>query len=193
MQERHVPVLCGSCRGAHELPGEHLLALRGQGSSRPVLGTPGVLEAPEGATWATVPAGSLRHPCCRPVGGVWCGGPARRRDTQPSGRPRPLAARTCGGPRPYQAGDAGARRRDRCRRRRLSPADSSPRRVRQAPRCRAREALPQLNYRCAAAGFANSESASVWRAPRGSTITGQAASRTRRPATPPTRTACVGP
>ena len=49
-------------------------------------------------------------------------------------------------------------------------------------------------YVCVAtAVFANSESASVWPAPRGTTITGQDASRTRRPATPPTMTACIGP
>ena len=40
---------------------------------------------------------------------------------------------------------------------------------------------------------ANSESSSTWPALRGSTITGQAASRTTRPATPPTSTECSGP
>ena len=40
---------------------------------------------------------------------------------------------------------------------------------------------------------ANSEPSSTWPALRGSTSTGQAASRTTRPATPPTSTECSGP
>ena len=195
MRQRHVPVLCGSCHGpvscqedtcwrcgarvhrAHSSRREVCSRRRGRDVGR------------------SAPAGSLRHPRCRPVAGPCRGGPSwsATRGPQPRGGSRPLAARTCGVPRPYQAGDAGARRGDRCRRRRLSPAGPSPRRVRHPPRCRARQALPRLNYPCAAAGFANSESASVWRAPRGTTITGQAASRTSRPATPPTMTACIGP
>ncbi len=43
------------------------------------------------------------------------------------------------------------------------------------------------------AALANSASSSVWPALRGNTITGHAASVTRRPDTPPTRTACIGP
>ena len=202
MRGRHVPLLCGSCQAPTSRQEDTCWRCGARVRRTPFLAAEGVLHASEEGTRAAAPNGAaLSTEGARSVAGVPVTPrhPDERRTT-PAGSTNAATPETT--PRrwswssltrsmsatPPIAGCAGASTSTARASMRCTPGSTGTPRLAHPAR-----AGDDPHACVATAVFANSESASVWPAPRGTTITGQAASRTRRPATPPTMTACIGP